>query len=137
MAFRLGDEGVDRHHIILDLAWQGKVKDDVRNVVNPAVVVAAVLMAMSVFVIVSSLVMVVLMPVVMGMVVVAVLLLSVHRHGQMGACDTAFHRTLPLIADAGYAQAVQLRQEAVRVGQKLQQGGGQHVPGGPHGQVQI
>ena len=67
----------------------------------------------------------------------AVLCDAVDRDGNMGAADAAALAGLGPEDDAREAQAVEPAEKTGPVGQQLQQGGGEHVPGGAHGAVQI
>ena len=82
--------------------------------------------------------MVVCMRVFVGMVMAAAVLCdAVDRDGNMGAADAAALAGLGPEDDAREAQAVEAAEKTGPVGQQLQQGGGEHVPGGAHGAVQI
>ena len=78
------------------------------------------------------------MRVFVGMVMAAAVLCdAADRDGDMGAADAAAFAGLGPEDDAREAQAVEPAEKTGPVGQQLQQGGGEHVPGGAHGAVQI
>ena len=58
-----------------------------------------------------------------------------HKHMDEGALNAAFFNSLPLIPHPGDPQAVQLLHHRVGIGKELQQGGSEHIPGGPHAAV--
>ena len=81
----------------------------------------------------AAVMMVILVMVVL--VKVFVLLGVAHKHMDAGALNAAFLRRLPLVAHPGDPQSVQLLHHRVGIGKELQQGGGEHISGGPHAAV--
>ena len=102
------------------------------------VVIVVMIGVLMMFVVVTIMVMVVVV-VIMVVVVVVPLLMAVDGHRHMGARDAAGHRRLRLHVDAGKAQAVHLLQKGglLLLAQELKEGGGEHVPGAPHGTFNV
>ena len=96
-------------------------------------------MPMIVFMVIMVMIAVVVMIVAMVVVVVVPFLLAVDGHRHVGARDAAGHRRLRRHADAGEPQTVHLLQEGglLLLAQKLEEGGGEHVPGAPHGTFNV
>ena len=69
--------------------------------------------------------------------VVAFLLFPAHGDGHLGAGDAALHSGLGGEHHPRQAQAVHALHKALGVGVELQQGGGEHIPGGAHVAFQI
>ena len=113
---------------------------DVLDVVQSAVMVVAVAVVVRMLMIVRMLV-IVWMPVVVrvlvAVVVVAFLLRAVYGDRHVRAGDPAFHGRLRLKVHARDAEAVELVEKRMPVGQKLEQRRGQHVAGGAHAAVEI
>ena len=95
-------------------------------------------MPMIVFMVIMVMIAVVVMIVVM-VVAVLPLLVAVDGHRHMGARDAAGHRRLRRHADAGEPQTVHFLQEGglLLLAQKLKEGGGEHIPGTPHGTLNV
>ena len=78
--------------------------------------------------------------VMMVMVVVVVgfsLLHAADRHPEMGAGDAALDAFFGADGDTGDGQVIHPGDKVLGVGQKLQKGGCQHIPGGAHAAIQI
>ena len=75
--------------------------------------------------------------VLVAVVVVAFLLRAVYGDRHVRAGDPAFHGRLRLKVHARDAEAVELVEKRMPVGQKLEQRRGQHVAGGAHAAVEI
>ena len=75
--------------------------------------------------------------VLVAVVVVAFLLRAVYGDRHVRAGDPAFHGRLRLKVHARDAEAVELVEKRMPVGQKLEQRRGQHVAGGAHTAVEI
>ena len=69
--------------------------------------------------------------------VVAFLLFPAHGDGHLGAGDAALHSGLGGEHHPRQAQAVHALHKALGVGVELQQGGGEHIPGGAHVAFQV
>ena len=69
--------------------------------------------------------------------VVAFLLFPAHGDGDLGAGDAALHSGLGGEHHPRQAQAVHALHKALGVGVELQQGGGEHIPGGAHVAFQV
>ena len=69
------------------------------------------------------------------MMVQALFLFAAHGDLHVGPGDAAFNGRLGLEDYARYAETVELVYKSLRIGQKLQKGGGQHVAGGSHAAV--
>ena len=161
----LGDGVIDAPGADLDLIRQVHAVDEVPDVVGRGVVMV-VFMAMVVIVYVVMLmhvvmdvvvhmemghgvsvpmlvvvtVMVMIMVVVpMVVVVVVPLLMAMDGHRHVGAGDAAGHRRLRRHVDAGETQAVHFVQKGglLLLAQKFKEGGGEHVPGAPHGAFDV
>ena len=81
--------------------------------------------------------MVVLMMLMIVMMVQALFLFAAHGDLHVGPGDAAFNGRLGLEDYARYAETVELVYKSLRIGQKLQKGGGQHVSGGSHAAVKV
>ena len=84
------------------------------------------------------LVVMVVMFMVMGVVVLP-FLLAVDGHRHVSAGDAAGHRRLRRHMDAGETQTVHFLQKGglLLLAQKLEEGGGEHVSGAPHGAFKV
>ena len=82
-------------------------------------------------------VLVVMLMVMVMLVVVLTLCVAVHRHDDVSAGDAALFRLFPVIGHAGNPQAVEPLHKLLRLGQQLQQGRRQHIPGSAHAAIQI
>ena len=71
------------------------------------------------------------------MMVQALFLFAAHGDLHVGPCDAAFDGGLGLEDHARDAETVELVYKSLRIGQKLQKGGGQHVSGGSHAAVKV
>ena len=67
----------------------------------------------------------------------AFLLFPAHGDGHLGAGDAALHSGLGGEHHPRQAQAVHALHKALGVGVELQQGGGEHIPGGAHVAFQV
>ena len=104
------------------------------DLMHPAVFVVMMVVMMVVMI------MVVIMVVIMVMMVVVevfVLLHAVHRNGDMGTRNTAFDGRLPRDGHAAKSDAVQLGKKFLRIGEKLQKGGSEHIACRAHGAVDV
>ena len=154
-AFRLGDELVHRFGVLAHRLGDVQVGEDVADVPHTRVVVmaVAVLMPMAVLMVVGMLV---VMPVdmvvgVAGMGLVLGRLVDMAVEGHVVAfllspptvTDTwvpvmaALHSGLGGEHHPRQAQAVHALHKALGVGGELQQGGGEHIPGGAHVAFQV
>ncbi len=118
MAFCFCDQSVHRQHIPANLGRDGKMGNDMHNVMESRMRVA------------------VAMSVVMGMfvmmVVVAFFFLTMNGDGHVGACDAAFNACFRLEYHTRDTQAIQLLYKGSGAGMKLQQGSCQHIASRTH-----
>ena len=96
-------------------------------------------MPMIVFMVIMVMIDVVMMIVVMVVVVGFPLLMAVDGHRHVGAGDAAGHGRLRRHMDAGETQAVHLFQKGslLLLAQEFKEGGGEHIPGTPHGTLNV
>ncbi len=144
VALRQGDQLVDLLRVLPHVLGNVQVGENVPDVPHPRVVVMAVavgvlvmLMLVMVMVMVVGVFVVMVMVVVVEVYILAFLLLPVDGDRHMGAGDAALYRGLGGELHPGDAQAVHAPDKLLRLGMKLQQGGGQHVAGSAHVAFQI
>lgn len=96
-------------------------------------------MPMIVFMVIMVMIDVVMMIVVMVVVVGFPLLMAVDGHRHVGAGDAAGHGRLRRHVDAGETQGVHLFQKGcfLLLAQEFKEGGGEHIPGTPHGTFNV
>ena len=96
-------------------------------------------MPMIVFMVIMVMIDVVMMIVVMVVVVGFLLFMAVDGHRHVGAGAAAGHGRLRRHMDAGEPQTVHFLQEGglLLLAQKLKEGGGEHIPGTPHGTLNV
>ena len=109
VAFRLGDFLVNRQNVQLHHGGDGQAADDAADVAQ-----AAVMVMMAGF-----------------------LFLTVNRHFHMSSGNAAFFALFRRKLHAGNAQSVEFFYKPGFIRQKLQQGRGEHIPGGAHAAVQV
>lgn len=123
-------------HVVMDVVVYMEMGGGVYVLMVMVIVVMIGVLMMLVVVTVMVMIMVV---VPMVVVVVVPLLMAVDGHRHMGARDAAGHRRLRRHVDAGETQAVHLLQKGglLLLAQKFKEGGGEHVPGAPHGAFDV
>lgn len=154
MSLRLGDQPIDRHHILSDFVGDAQSGDNVFYVVETVmgvgvfmIMAARMVMAVRIPLVVGMAVRV-LMVMIIGVVVVmlmlmimicvhALLLVPIHRHTHVGTADAALLHRLRAKDYPGQAQTVEPGHKALRVRMELQQGGGEHIPSSTHITFQI
>lgn len=120
-------------HVVMDVVMYMEMGNGVYMLM--IVVMSRVLVMLAV---VTIMVMIVVI-VIMVMVLVVPLLMAVDGHRHVGTRDAAGHRRLRRHMDAGETQSVHFFQKGglLLFTQKLKEGGGEHVPGTPHGTFDV
>jgi hypothetical protein len=156
-AFRVGNEGIDRYRVRLDLVRNGQAADQRLNIRDGGMVMVAVMVIMLMFmvmmmpmfvvmlmavfmmmlVIVVMVMMLVIMVMLMLMRVTGFLLHAVHGDRNMGAGDAALYGRLRGDGNAGQAKGIHFINEGLFVAGQFQQGGGEHIARGAHGAFQV
>ena len=134
-AFRLGNQCVDSHYIVLYFLRQIQMSSDNMLNVQAAVVV-------TVIVIVIMLVTVVLMMVMGKMVmfvmyIMAFFFLAVNRHANMCSRNAAFYRRFLFDKNVRNSKRIQFFHKLIRIGNQFKQRGSQHIPRRTHRAVKI
>lgn len=125
-------------HVVMDVVMYMEMGHGVSVPMLVVVVIVVMSGVLMMLVVVTIMVMPVVV-VIMVVVVVVPLLMAVDSHRHMGARDAAGHGRLRRHVDAGETQAVHFVQKGglLLLAQKFKEGGGEHVPGTPHGTFDV